>query len=582
MAGCRDYGSSDITDGGSAGTATASSEFGPTWAAPKAFDDNGATYWAATSGTNEWIKFAFSGDAVISARVTVHAYIGAGGVNTWKNFTFEGSNNDSDWTQLYSGQHPQTGGKQTYDFDNIKAYLYYRFSVTDVWGANNAAAWELEIVECLLLGKKGGLKDSSLTPVVSPGLKVDARKPYVYNKRHVSEMFRIPDRYIKQIIDKESEFEKPYLDWGYQEMHLNLPVPDWPGIRVPKVRTRHPRRPEIWYDPSAPNGPEEEPEVGYGSSCVGCIINCNHPPTCNDEGTTVECHAAQFCTQDSSGDGKDTSWFLEIIKGDIVEEREGSWHFPSVEYEIDTTEPQFVAVVHFFDGLGYECTEEIDIQCCNCLTAAAVSVADGTIAPGGSTGVVATGGCPPYTWDVAGTGYSLEFNVTEDGNNTLTSAGGTCGDGNDYSPYAIVTANDLCNDSDSGYIRNTGGQWANKSSDACVVSGASNDGSFGIFYRIEDNKRQKQSLYYTAGSGVGATCAGAGTCAASQVWCPDTIECIDCLTGMVDDVTLIHWPITVTIDNVCQCYDFSNCGGGPDNCYVCYCNTALSYDEWEC
>ena len=469
MALCRSF-APDSTNGGAAGTATVSTFFGdnPTYNADKAFDDTTATWWAAKSGTNEWIKFEFTGGAIRCAKATVLSVVG-GGVNTWKNFTIEGSNNDTDWDQLYSGQHPETGGKQTYEFDNETSYAFYRFSITDVWGANFVGAFELELFECLTSDKVGGLKDSSLAPIEGPAPGFDARKPYAFNKRHISEMFRIPDRYLKQIIDKESQFEKPYLDGSYQKMHLVIPAPDWPGIRVPRIRTRHPRKPEIWINPktSLPGDPDI-PEISTGSSCVGCLITCSG----NDCEDGFECRALKFCTTDPSGYGRDTEWRVEVLEGLGVQAEfiPGSWHFPSIEISLNLDpqnqqNPEVAILVTFIDGLGYTCTELIALTCNYCPGEDALAVSGGeTVGRNGTVAISISGGVGPFSVSLSmpdGQGYWLDADYTETSKNTdirgftIYADATSCGS-------VIATVTDDCGTNDSHGVRNTdSGAWAN-------------------------------------------------------------------------------------------------------------------------
>lgn len=91
-----------------------------------------------------------------------------------------------------------------------------------------------------------------------------------------------------------------------------------------------------------------------------------------------------------------------------------------------------------------------------------IQASDTTIAPGGSITVTVNSGglaCPPYTWTVAGTGYSIAPATTENDLETaqLTSAAGACGVG--YGAYATVTVTDSCGVTDTAYIRNSAGDW---------------------------------------------------------------------------------------------------------------------------
>lgn len=86
-----------------------------------------------------------------------------------------------------------------------------------------------------------------------------ARKPYLGLKQSLVEFFRAPVVFMKQINEKFSETEKPYLEDEYQSMHLRWPrwqwgswrwrFPPW-GPLEPKPRRRGPR--SQFFDPEDP------------------------------------------------------------------------------------------------------------------------------------------------------------------------------------------------------------------------------------------------------------------------------------------------------------------------------------------
>ena len=63
-----------------------------------------------------------------------------------------------------------------------------------------------------------------------------SRKPYYDLDKSQVEFFGGSSRFLKQSLDKESQFEKPYLDLEYSSMHLRLPEPNWPS-RLPRRPT---------------------------------------------------------------------------------------------------------------------------------------------------------------------------------------------------------------------------------------------------------------------------------------------------------------------------------------------------------
>ena len=96
----------------------------------KAFDkDLVSGTWQVTSGTTGFLKFDFGSALWASDEYRITAQTGSRAPSAW---TFDGSNNDSDWTQLDS-QTSQTFSTQetkTYTFSNTTKYRYYRVNVS--------------------------------------------------------------------------------------------------------------------------------------------------------------------------------------------------------------------------------------------------------------------------------------------------------------------------------------------------------------------------------------------------------------------------------------------------------------------
>jgi hypothetical protein len=121
----------------------------------QAFDHDTATAWYTTS-TNVigWLKFDLgSGNEIAIARYSLIAPLATRGPRDW---TFEGSNNDSTWTTLDT-QTSQTLGtttatKKIYSFSNTTAYRYYRINVT----ANGGDVQFLAISEMEMMANVSG------------------------------------------------------------------------------------------------------------------------------------------------------------------------------------------------------------------------------------------------------------------------------------------------------------------------------------------------------------------------------------------------------------------------------------------
>ena len=187
-----------------------------------------------------------------------------------------------------------------------------------------------------------------------------------------------------------------------------------------------------------------------------------------------------------------------------------------------------------------------------------------TIDRSDSIEVFVEGGCPPFTWSVSGTDFSLDNETTTSRQNTLNAGASACG-------TATITVTDDCGDEITGYVRCTYGEWILKSND-CQLSGVGTylGASYPSYYYelISGNKKQLQTTYKS----------WAGSCyflteEACETWCSTQNE-VDCGADAPDN-----------------CIDHDN--EFPANCFVysgcpdlwsgeCFCVYSLSYYEWEC
>ena len=133
------------------GTASASTEQSGTYAAWKAFDKNAASYWFATATTG-WLKYQYATAATITAYSL--ACDGNGyGPSGW---TFEGSNDNSNWTVLdtRSGYGSTLTTTPVYFYcSNSTAYIYYRLNCTGAATAGNLAIDSFAMYNNAGLGK---------------------------------------------------------------------------------------------------------------------------------------------------------------------------------------------------------------------------------------------------------------------------------------------------------------------------------------------------------------------------------------------------------------------------------------------
>jgi len=142
------------------GTPTASSEYDGNYPASKAFDDiGGDECWisssAPTGGSPQWLKYDFgSSNEKIIVKYRLLTRGDGAGIQSPRDWTFQGSNNDSDWDTLDIQTDEADPGTNTwfsdYIFSNSTAYRYYRIHITD---RNGGTSWvaiaEMEMMEIL-------------------------------------------------------------------------------------------------------------------------------------------------------------------------------------------------------------------------------------------------------------------------------------------------------------------------------------------------------------------------------------------------------------------------------------------------
>ncbi len=117
------------------GTATQSSTLTPpTRSANYAFDDDSATFaqTAYQVACPSWIKYEFT-TALAITKVTIQNY----GVGQASNaFSIAGSNDDIEYTTLYTGNMANNGDVQTFTFTNPTAYKYIKITITSSYWAD--------------------------------------------------------------------------------------------------------------------------------------------------------------------------------------------------------------------------------------------------------------------------------------------------------------------------------------------------------------------------------------------------------------------------------------------------------------
>ena len=129
------YGTTDRCTGG---TASANAVYGIDHADHAVANDGNASYWYATSGPCWW-KYDFG--AGVAWRISKLIMQCANIVTKCgvKNFTVQGSNNDSDYTTLYTGITVNNNNEQTFTWTNKVSYRYIKINVIDDWDATGYA-----------------------------------------------------------------------------------------------------------------------------------------------------------------------------------------------------------------------------------------------------------------------------------------------------------------------------------------------------------------------------------------------------------------------------------------------------------
>jgi len=141
-----EYGETDRCTGGTPTASQAHAAYPIT----NAFDDNAATLWfQSTGGYPKWFKYDFgAGTSWRISKITIKN-VSTQEINA---FDVDGSNNDSDYTELYSGNCAENDNVQTFEFDtdNETAYRYIRVDITSVYiGAETCQVYEVQMFEGL-------------------------------------------------------------------------------------------------------------------------------------------------------------------------------------------------------------------------------------------------------------------------------------------------------------------------------------------------------------------------------------------------------------------------------------------------
>ena len=220
---------------------------------------------------------------------------------------------------------------------------------------------------------------------------------------------------------------------------------------------------------------------------------------------------------------------------------------------------------------GWEC------ECSDIIPTIYDNDADDLIPSAGSVNLwVNSGGlaCPPYTWTVSGTGWSLNKNVTENDLEIVTlslinTTGKTCG--THYSVYCTVTVTDNCGKTDDIIFRYSGGKWGSL---VTVVSGCYHI-SNGYVTADIGNKRWKINHWSGTTIGPSASCSTCLQGNACKVWMANNYELFRAIvfkhTG--------KYPICcIGLVTNCEIY-YKNTCNDPSSIII---PVSITYQPWVC
>jgi len=428
-----------------------------------------------------------------------------------------------------------------------------------------------------IVTRGGGDTGISSGPGGGVSRKSHGQRPYIGDGCYDEMIGRMPySEWVKRRLGRKSVFDKPYLDDEYQEMEHFAPVPP----RLPR-----------WNRPNLPSIPDSEDEFWPSPIAKGdfCSITCWD----NIGVRNVGCDSVTgWCYPAVTSLGSNRSWNVISKNGqkpDKILHGRNIKHHPDMGGIEIYPDWDLISVVNNEKCVTYEvtltesvgetqlniCKSEVTICCneqCICPADPTLTYDSGnpaTIAREGEASIAVTGGCPPYTWSVTGTGFSFANSETETTSNTLAADATACG-------TAKILVSDYCDDSVIGYVRCTTGQWVAITFNSCVVTGSVTEG---------DNKTRiegKYKLYEDWGvcqSGTGPydLCAVFDGCS-EDTDCHSVMGCTQCLTHDGGLCTHGSYPVVCDASVVCCCTTdscTSSCAA------MCSLDTSALY-EWQC
>lgn len=321
------------------------------------------------------------------------------------------------------------------------------------------------------------------------------RKPYLDLGMSLKDFFSAPVRYLKGSVTKESQFEKPYLQKEYRKMHFDIPAPKWDKANF-DLEKRKKRK----FTPA-------------GGGKIDCEAkDCRlygdgiHPNWCAD--TPISIWPAIWCSWDTAS-YSDCRMKVVALEGEILSERIHWMGPPGVEVFLNPAIAHHVIQGTLIDGVGHVCIVTVEQDCVECKCPAETTFAfdnantPDTIAKNSSIEVYVTGGCPPFKYRTASTGYRFEqgFNFETTARNATLSCFDGVG-GVDFDLACTITITDACDNVVTACIKNT-----------------STDGIFCTAGTMTTNACDADPSTTTAYAIVGTYCNAADALAALTSWC---------------------------------------------------------------
>ena len=297
-----------------------------------------------------------------------------------------------------------------------------------------------------------------------------AHKPYMNSTGYPASMARPGDKdYDAYQKRPHSDDKKPYMDDEYPEMeHYWTPYdpPNFipPGIPDdPRIPPMNPNQP-----PDIEGGPDKPPGE---SDFTGCIWGIPQGPLTIFRGETTFHGIAtplndplvrlyiNYGPLDMLSTVKQVNTCIASIGSNCIVSVRAKANFNPDDYH-EITENLFVCQVVGRTESGWECAWDLFVLYCPADEEFEWDYDNSaeTIGDNDSVALYVTGGAPPFTWAVEGEGgFSLEYQVTQERHNTLSSDENTaCGS-------AKITVIDGCESVVQAGIRNADrGSWVSK------------------------------------------------------------------------------------------------------------------------